>query len=63
MAFPSCERFSLQFALRASSRALARAGNNMPAKMAMIAMTTKSSMRVKADSHFLICFHLLSIFF
>ena len=32
----------------AFSLALARAGNNMPAKMAMIAMTTNNSIRVKA---------------
>ncbi len=34
--------------------ALAKAGSNKPARMAMIAMTTKSSISVKAELGFLV---------
>src|ERR1051325_5519137 len=34
--------------------ALAKAGNNSPARMAMMAMTTKSSIRVKAHRDFIV---------
>jgi hypothetical protein len=45
---PHCRWLLLHKALMADDRALASAGNSMPAKMAMMAMTTSSSMSVKA---------------
>jgi len=44
---PNCFRLFWQLARRAASRARARAGSNMAAKIPMIAMTTKSSISVK----------------
>lgn len=46
---PICFMLLIQEALRAFSRARAKTGNRIAAKIAMIAMTTKSSIRVKAD--------------
>src|SRR5579871_3757710 len=45
---PICLVFERQDAARAFSRAWAKTGNRMAARMAMIAMTTSSSIRVKA---------------
>jgi hypothetical protein len=42
-----CLQLLVQEIWRAFSLALLRAGSNMAARMAMMAMTTKSSMRVK----------------
>ena len=42
--------------------ALARAGNSMAAKIAMIAMTTSNSIKVKADARFVMTFF-ISIWF
>src|SRR5262245_45064839 len=48
-AVPSCFRFETQVALRAFSRACANTGKRIAAKIAMIAITTSSSMRVKPE--------------
>src|SRR6267142_6619343 len=45
---PHCRKFEAQFARLAFSLALASAGSSMAAKIAMMAMTTSSSIRVKA---------------
>src|SRR6266567_7454307 len=45
---PICLLFDRQVALRALSRAWANTGKRIAARMAMMAMTTSSSMRVKA---------------
>ena len=44
-----CRKCDRQLTSLALSFALASAGKSMPAKMAMMAMTTSSSMRVKAE--------------
>src|SRR5580698_226936 len=44
-----CFRLEVQLARYALRLAAANAGSSMAAKMAMIAMTTRSSMRVKPD--------------
>ena len=46
---PSCFMLDWQLARRALSLARAKAGNKMAAKMAMMAMTTKSSINVNAE--------------
>ncbi|MEI3003421.1 MAG: hypothetical protein V8T87_02180 [Victivallales bacterium] len=46
-AFPICEKLEAQDILRAASRALFKAGRSIPARIAMIAITIKSSIRVK----------------
>src|SRR6266700_7455580 len=51
IAIPICLRLFKQKMLRAFSLAIARAGNSIAARMAMIAMTTKSSTRVKASGN------------
>src|SRR6266508_3723151 len=48
IAEPICFRFEEQTACRAFSRAWANTGNRMAARMAMMAITTSSSMRVNA---------------
>src|ERR1700693_5577810 len=48
MAKPSCRRLETHLARRPRSAALASAGNSIEARMAMIAMTTKSSINVNA---------------
>src|ERR1035437_10399784 len=48
IARPTCLRLLRQFACTAFCLALANAGNNSAARMAMMAMTTSSSMRVNA---------------
>ena len=48
MAIPICRRLFVQVVRAALSLALAKAGNNMAAKMAMMAMTTSNSMSVNA---------------
>src|SRR5439155_24408591 len=45
---PICRRLLMQLADLPFSFAFANAGNNIPARMAMIAMTTSSSINVKA---------------
>src|ERR1051325_3672166 len=45
-----CRRLLIQLAERAPSFALARAGNSIAARIAMIATTTRSSIKVKARS-------------
>jgi hypothetical protein len=45
---PSCFMLFVHWMRLAASLALARAGSNMPARIAMMAMTTSSSMRVNA---------------
>src|SRR5437867_5311313 len=47
---PIWRRLLLHFADRADAFALANAGNNSAARMAMMAMTTRSSIRVKPRS-------------
>src|SRR5436309_3183086 len=47
IANPHCLPLLVQSVLSALAFALARAGSNRPARMAMIAITTSSSMRVK----------------
>src|SRR5438445_170871 len=47
MAVPICLRLFRQADLRAASRALAKTGKRMAARMAMMAMTTSSSISVK----------------
>ena len=47
MAEPICLRLLVQLAPRARSRACCKAGMSMAANMAMIAMTTNSSINVK----------------
>jgi hypothetical protein len=49
VATPIWCRFERQAVCDARARALARAGSNIPARMAMMAITTRSSMSVKAD--------------
>ena len=44
---PSCFMLFVQEIARAFSRALLRAGNNIPAKIAMIAMTTVTSSNIE----------------
>jgi len=46
MVRPSCFSLLVQLMVRAFSRALLRAGSSMAAKMAMMAMTTRSSISV-----------------
>ncbi len=53
-ASPTCFKLLTQLMRTAFALALASAGNNRPAKIAMMAMTTKSSIRVKAPSLILI---------
>jgi hypothetical protein len=48
MAVPSWRKFDAQIATLARSRAWLSAGSNMPARMPMIAITTSSSIKVKA---------------
>ena len=45
---PSCLRLFTQEILRAASLAPLKAGRSMPARTAIIAMTTNSSIKVKA---------------
>src|SRR5712691_9506329 len=45
---PICFMFERQLACRAFSRAWAKTGNRIAARIAIIAITTRSSMRVKA---------------
>src|ERR1051325_4396918 len=47
--YPVCRRLFMQAALRPDSFALLKAGRSSAARMAMMAMTTRSSMRVKAE--------------
>ena len=54
-AVPSCLRLLTQEAERALSRAFSRAGSSMAARIAMIAMTTSSSMRVNCRMRFIWC--------
>src|SRR5207237_10746050 len=49
MARPHCLQLLAQRAFCAEALALAKAGNSRPARMAMIAMTTSSSIRVNAQ--------------
>src|SRR5436853_6800976 len=56
---PLCFRLLIQVIARADSRACAKTGNRIAARIAMIAMTTSSSMRVKPD--LLLMFMLLSL--
>jgi hypothetical protein len=51
MAVPHCLRLLPHWALKAAVLARFRAGSNIAARMAMMAMTTSSSMRVKALDH------------
>jgi len=44
---PICRRLERQLVWRAFSRALAKTGKRIAARIAMIAMTTRSSIRVK----------------
>src|SRR4051794_4666070 len=44
---PICRRLEAQAALRAVARAWAKTGKRIAARIAMMAMTTRSSMRVK----------------
>ena len=44
---PSCFKLLAQAIVRALSRALLNAGSNMAAKIAMIAITTNNSIKVK----------------
>src|SRR5712691_7899467 len=53
-ASPICFWLERQVALRAFSRAWAKTGNRIAARMAMIAMTTRSSMRVKARQRLMV---------
>ena len=47
---PICLRLETQEMAWAFARALARAGSNMAARIAMMAMTTSSSINVKANT-------------
>src|SRR5438552_8332112 len=47
MALPSCFRLLVQATWRAFSRAWAKTGKRMAARIAIIAITTRSSIRVK----------------
>jgi hypothetical protein len=49
----------MQLLRRAFSRAAASAGSNIPARMAMIAITTSNSINVNADNNFLHIFSIL----
>src|SRR5690348_15808958 len=49
MARPSCLRLFEHDTRLAASRTFCTAGSNMPIKMAMIAITTSNSIRVKAE--------------
>lgn len=51
-ASPSCFRLFLQVVPRATLRALFSAGSSIEARMAMIAITTRSSIRVKEELFF-----------
>src|SRR5437016_3678721 len=53
IAVPSCLRLERQAVDRACSRAWAKTGNRMAAKMAIMAMTTSSSISVKPDRFFM----------
>src|SRR5262245_48495406 len=53
IATASCFTFDKQVTCLARSFALANAGKRMPARMAMMAITTNSSIRVKAVSRLL----------
>ena len=44
---PHCDKFAAHFVLRPLMRALFNAGSNIAARIAMIAITTRSSIRVK----------------
>src|SRR3954466_1899963 len=55
MARPTCLRLFTQLIRWARALALARAGRSKPARMAMMAMTTNSSMRVKAFFRSVMC--------
>src|SRR5438876_5770693 len=48
MAAPSCLRLDRQLVCRAFSRACAKTGKRIAARIAMIAITTRSSIRVNA---------------
>src|SRR4030095_9627752 len=52
-ASPSCRRLFVQLTRKARFLALLNAGNNMPARIAMMAMTTSSSIKVKAEFRFI----------
>src|SRR5438876_10524139 len=52
IAKPICLRLLIQEMLRAFSLAIDNAGNNMAARMEMIAMTTSNSIKVKAQGSF-----------
>src|SRR5687767_6285784 len=64
MPIASCFTLDRQLARFAFSLALARAGNNMPARMAMMAITTSSSIKVKArwmlGWNWVVCIRILS---
>src|SRR5262245_48403514 len=49
MAKANCFTFDIQLIWRARSFALARAGKRSPARMAMMAITTNNSIKVKAE--------------
>src|SRR4028119_634952 len=49
MPSPICLRFEIQTVLRAASRALEKVGNIIEARILMMAMTTRSSIRVKPE--------------
>src|SRR5258708_2198578 len=51
VASPSCLRFDWQVACRAFSRACAKTGKRIAARIAIMAITTRSSMRGKARSN------------
>src|SRR5216683_356988 len=52
VAVPKCRRLERQAVERAFSRACANTGNRIAARMAMMAITTSSSMRVKPERRF-----------
>src|SRR5262245_46484117 len=52
MARPICLRLLLQVALAAASRVFWTAGNSMPMRIPMMAMTTSSSISVNADRRY-----------
>src|SRR5579871_2994716 len=52
---PNCFTLDRQEVARAFSRAWAKTGNRMAARIAMMAMTTSSSMRVNADRVVRVC--------
>ena len=57
----TCFWLLMQVVVRAFSRALANTGNRMAARIAMIAITTSSSMSVNAQLFLRICFILLFV--